>query len=218
MAATTPKHNIVAVGGLELWKTLLRPNTASTHLTLWAALFGSHLFHGFIGGPTAFMAVPRQTFGLLQSKIFPVYFGMGTVIPAALIANLAYAQGSISNLPSLPLATLVVPLVANAVNWFYLGPKATDLMFARHAQEKKEGVDAYKEKHKASPKMQAMSKQFARLHGISSLLNLASFAALIVHGSSSQTCADLGGEAHGLVPDGTQPPETPKLGESATTR
>lgn len=131
------------------------------------------------------MAVPRQTFGLLQSKIFPVYFGMGTVIPAALIANLSIAQGSITNLPTLPLVSLVVPLVANAINWLYLGPKTTKLMFQRHAQEKQEGIDAYKDKDKASPKIQAMSKKFARLHGISSLLNLASFGALIIHGSVS---------------------------------
>lgn len=222
MKTTTSRHNTAAVAGLELWKTLLKPNTASIHLTLWATLFGSHLFHGFIGGPTAFMAVPRQTFGLLQSKIFPLYFGMGTLIPTALIANLAYAQGSISKLPTLPLASLVIPFVANAINWLYLGPKTTKLMFERHAQEKQESVDAYKEKHKvrhapsppgshhfyhplsaaadhllipsptqASPKMQAMSKRFARLHGISNLLNLASFASLIIHGSVSGSTLDV---------------------------
>lgn len=185
MAATTPKHNFAAIGGLDLWKTLLTPTAASTHLTLWAALFGGHLWHGFIGGPVTFSALPRQTFGLIQSKIFPIYFAAGTIVPAALAANIAYANGGFNNLPTLPLYILSVPFVANAINWLYLGPKATKLMFERHAQEKKEGLDAHKDKDRVSPKIKAMSKQFAKLHGISSLLNLASFGALLLHGSVS---------------------------------
>lgn len=185
MAATTPKHNFANIGGLDLWKSLLVPNAASTHLTLWAALFGGHLWHGFIGGPVTFKALPRQTFGLIQSKIFPIYFAAGTIIPAALAGNIAYANGGFNDLPTLPLSILAVPFVANLINWVYLGPKATKLMFERHAQEKKEGVDAHKDKDRISPKIKAMNKQFAKLHGFSSLLNLASFGALLIHGSVS---------------------------------
>lgn len=171
--------------GLSMWKVLLTPNSASIHLLLFSTLFGSQLFHGFIGGPVTFGVVPRKTFGLMQSKIFPIYFGMGTVIPAALIGNLALAQGSLSAVPTFPLVALGVTMVTNAINWLYLGPKATKVMFERHELEKEEGVDAYKDKDKASPKMQQLSKTFSQLHGISSLLNLAGFGALVIHGSVS---------------------------------
>lgn len=136
--------------GLSMWKVLLTPNSASIHLLLFSTLFGSQLFHGFIGGPVTFQLVPRKTFGLMQSKIFPIYFGMGTVIPAALIGNLALAQGALSAVPTFPLAALGVTMVANAINWLYLGPKATNIMFERHELEKEEGIDAYKEKDKVS--------------------------------------------------------------------
>lgn len=136
--------------GLQLYKTLLTPNTASTHLMLFSTLFGSHLWHGFIGGPVTFKTVPRQTFGLMQSKIFPFYFALGTIIPTALIGNLALAQGGFSNLPTFPVVTLAISAVANAVNWLFLGPKATEIMFERHRLEREEGVDAYKDKDKVS--------------------------------------------------------------------
>lgn len=184
--ATPTTHSVANIGGFKhTLVSLVKPNTASVHLTAFALLLGSHAFHGFIGGPVAFSAVPRQTFGLLQSKIFPVYFAMGTLIPAGLIANLAYAQGSFKKIPDLPLYTLAVPLVANAINWLYLGPKATTLMFERHAQEKQEGVDAHKDKDRISPKIKAMNKKFAQLHGASSLLNLLSFGGLLLHSSVS---------------------------------
>jgi hypothetical protein len=182
--ATTTAHSQANLG-LSLWKTLVVPNTASTHLILYSVLLGSHTFHGFIGGPVAFTAVPRQTFGLLQSKIFPIYFGMGVAIPAVLIGNLALAQGGLSQIPTFPLATLATSLVANAINFFFLGPKTSSIMFERHRLEKEEGIDAYKEKDKASPKMKQLSKTFAQLHGISSILNLASYGALLLHGSVS---------------------------------
>lgn len=140
----TPTNNV----GLQLYKTLLTPNTASTHLLLFSTLFGSHLWHGAIGGPLTFKNVPRQTFGLLQSKIFPVYFATGTLIPTALIGNLALAQGGFKDLPVFPVATLAISAVANAINWFFLGPKATSIMFERHRLEKEEGIDAYKDKDK----------------------------------------------------------------------
>ncbi|PWN23016.1 hypothetical protein BCV69DRAFT_105342 [Microstroma glucosiphilum] len=171
--------------GLSMWKVLLTPNSASIHLILFSTLFGSHFFHGFIGGPVTFQQVPRKTFGLMQSKIFPIYFAMGTVTPAALIGNLALAQGSLSAVPTFPLAALGISMVANAINWLYLGPKATNVMFERHELEREEGIDAYKDKDKASPKMKQLSKTFGQLHGISSLLNLTSFGALILHGSVS---------------------------------
>lgn len=136
---------------LQFWKTLCVPNTASTHLILYSTLFGSHLWHGFVGGIVTFKTLPRQTFGLLQSKLFPIYFAGGAVIPAALIANLALAQGGFKNLPTFPVATLTVSAVANAINWLVLGPKTSQIMFERHRLEKQEGVDAYKDKDKVSP-------------------------------------------------------------------
>ncbi|CAO1618468.1 unnamed protein product [Sympodiomycopsis kandeliae] len=181
----TPTNNV----GLQLYKTLLTPNTASTHLLLFSTLFGSHLWHAALGGPITFKNVPRQTFGLLQSKIFPVYFAIGTLIPTALIGNLALAQGGFKDLPVFPVATLAISAVANAINWFFLGPKATNIMFQRHRLEKEEGVDAYKDKDKASPKMQQLSKTFAQLHGVSMLLNVASFGALTLHGSNQMCLA-----------------------------
>lgn len=148
--ATPSPHPAVNVG-LNMWKELVTPNVANTHLILYSALFGSHLWHGFIAGPIGFKTLPRQTFGLLQSKLFPAFFGAGTVVPAALIANLLISVGGrISTIPTFPLVNLAIISITNAVNWLYLGPRTTRIMFERHRLEKEEGIDAYKDKDKVS--------------------------------------------------------------------
>lgn len=53
---------------------------APYHLLSYASVTGITLWHSFIGGPIAFKNLPRQQFGLLQSKLFPVYFSLQSVL------------------------------------------------------------------------------------------------------------------------------------------
>ena len=48
----------------------------SVHLLSFATWFGTVFYTTFIAGITMFKALPRQTFGKLQSKLFPKYFSL----------------------------------------------------------------------------------------------------------------------------------------------
>ena len=49
---------------------------ATLHLLSFATWFGSVFYTTFIAGITMFKALPRQTFGKVQSKLFPKYFSL----------------------------------------------------------------------------------------------------------------------------------------------
>ena len=49
---------------------------ASIHLLSFGIYFGASFYTTFIAGLTMFKNLPRQTFGKLQSKLFPKYFAL----------------------------------------------------------------------------------------------------------------------------------------------
>jgi hypothetical protein len=52
---------------------------ATTHLLAYGIWLGSAFYTTFIAGFTLFKNLPRQTFGKVQSKLFPKYFNLGAV-------------------------------------------------------------------------------------------------------------------------------------------
>ncbi|KAG8943426.1 hypothetical protein FRC04_002891 [Tulasnella sp. 424] len=149
--------------------------------------YGMTMFHTFIGGIIQFRTLPRQQFGNLQSRIFPVYFGVSTSITTALLASWVFNHPDVVPNFSRPgLAdvaqawTLVVVGSMQALNWLYLGPLTSSLMFKRHKLERAEGK-SYTDPT-VSDEMKALTKKFGALHGISSLTNLISILGMTFHG------------------------------------
>lgn len=70
----------LALAGLSSPFSKLPSATLGTvHLLSFATWFGTVFYTTFIAGLTMFKALPRQTFGKLQSKLFPKYFGLCSV-------------------------------------------------------------------------------------------------------------------------------------------
>ncbi|KAG9078867.1 hypothetical protein FS749_009078 [Ceratobasidium sp. UAMH 11750] len=146
---------------------------------LYAYLFGS----SFI----AFRALPRQQFGMLQFKTFPIFFSTSTAITALLLSIWTMSHPEVRATPLnlgspvvLQAWFLISALVSHGLNLLYLGPKTSEVMFERHKlerSEKKQSSDPT-----ASAEMKALNKQFGVLHGISSLVNLLSFLCMLSHG------------------------------------
>lgn len=60
---------------------ILPPNVAATvHLLSFATWFGTVVYTTFVAGITMFKNLPRRVFGTLQSKLFPLYFQLGTIM------------------------------------------------------------------------------------------------------------------------------------------
>ena len=78
----------------------------------------------------------------------------------------------------MPLATV---LVTSAINLVAVGPATTRLMRERKHQETRDGKKSY-DAPPHSEEMEKLNKQFAWMHGVSSLLNMVGFVATIAYG------------------------------------
>ncbi|KAB5592628.1 COP9 signalosome complex subunit 6 [Ceratobasidium theobromae] len=154
---------------------------------LFSYIFGATLWGSFIAGFIAFRALPRQQFGLLQSRVFPVFFKSATAVTTTLLgiwaATHEEVRADIFNLNSSAVAQawiLALAVVSQTSNLIYLGPMTSEIMFERHKLERAEKKQY--DDPTASARMKELNKKFGALHGISSLANLFSFFCLLAHG------------------------------------
>jgi hypothetical protein len=175
--------------------TSLLTSPSPYHITTYGLLMGSQVFHSFVAGPLSFSALPRPQFAVLQATIFPVYFGVQTLLPALLAlsypAKPAYlsATGSLAGERQSLLhagsraelyAMLAIGLMGLA-NWAVVGPATTRVMRERKGQEVRDGKKSY-DKGPHSEAMRALNSRFGRLHGVSSLVNLGAVLATGYYG------------------------------------
>ncbi|ATY66885.1 hypothetical protein A9K55_000560 [Cordyceps militaris] len=181
---------------------------APYHILAYGTLVGTSFFHTFVNSPILFTNTERPVFSVIQTKIFPIYFGLQTALPAILAltfpgSTLLAAPNGFSTLlhesnrwgSLVPIATMFVSGVLNMV---VLLPASRAVMkqrqgqgpytleddigeFANHAVAKRDGKQWYDE-GPHSDEMRALSKRFGMLHGISSLLNLAVLIGSITYG------------------------------------
>ncbi|KAK1976121.1 hypothetical protein LZ30DRAFT_753670 [Colletotrichum cereale] len=163
------------------------------HIISYGALLGTTFFHSFVNGITMYRALERPAFATAQNALFPVYFAIQTALPAVLALTypgsrsfLGEHASSIGGLLQesnrysalLPIAAM---FVTGLVNLVVVLPKTVTVMKARYAQEKKDGKKSY-DPAPHSQEMQVLNKSFGKLHGISTLVNLAGFIAMIQYG------------------------------------
>ncbi|KAK9802564.1 hypothetical protein WJX73_003683 [Symbiochloris irregularis] len=142
----------------------------SVHLTGFAVWLGTNVWVS-VAGLIMFKNLPRQTFGKLQAKLFPPYFAANVAAIAVQIGSLAFTSGTT---PVVNQIALGGALVINLANWLVVEPGATRVMLERYQLENSPNRDAAKVKQ--------LYKQFGKLHGLSSSLNLGSLVGAFVHG------------------------------------
>ncbi|KAL7960719.1 hypothetical protein V8C34DRAFT_50217 [Trichoderma compactum] len=161
------------------------------HIISYGTLLGTTFFHSFINGIVMFRTVDRPSFSAAQSKLFPIYFGMQTAIPAFLALtfpgnSLLGIKGGISGLLEAPnkwssLVPIATMFVSGLVQLAVLLPATIKTMKDRRGQAKRDGGEWY-DKDAKSDEMRALNKKFGILHGISSLVNLVEFVAAVAYG------------------------------------
>ncbi|KAL0576574.1 hypothetical protein V5O48_005406 [Marasmius crinis-equi] len=151
----------------------------------WA--FGTAVWVTFFGGVIAYKALPRQQFGALQHKTFPIYFMQSIVLSSLLLGIWVFSHPDVVTHIANPFIadvaqvyTLGSVIFAQGTNYFVIGPLTSKTMFQRHKLEKEEGK-SYNEPG-VSQEMKALNRRFGSLHGISSLANLWAVIALGFHG------------------------------------
>ena len=146
---------------------------ALIHLLSFATWFGVTAWVTFVAGIVQFKNMPRQGFGKLQSKLFPIYFSLLSVAIVLCIGCSTAMGGVLATKASM--VNLAGGLVCTLLNVFALEPLTTSNMFARYEMENR-GSD------KTDPEAYGkLKKAFGPLHGVSSLVNLLAFIAAILH-------------------------------------
>ena len=173
----------------------------SAHLLVVATWFGTTVWTSFVAGLVMFKALPRHTFGRLQSKLFPRYFFLSAVclalaVSTAILAALPHAMTISDVAPKIsaslsggagdaPVA-LLAALVCVLINAVVLEPVATSVMFQRQAVENSLNRAVGQELPKTmrptdpklvqDPKWKKLSRVFGILHGFSTLINMGALA------------------------------------------
>ncbi|RUS21952.1 hypothetical protein BC937DRAFT_90907 [Endogone sp. FLAS-F59071] len=173
----------------------VKANTAGLHILTLSALTGMTFYVScvaFLG--VAFLGfIDRVRGGFVSgftTNHFPQYFGLGTGMSAVLCCTWMRLRPDI--LPTLvrgpwktdtwQLAALIAAMGCMAVNWGVLRPLTTSLMFTRHKFEKSTDANAYGlDQSKLSPEMRKLNRQFAVVHSVSTITNLAVFGVAIWH-------------------------------------
>jgi hypothetical protein len=146
----------------------------AAHVLAWGAQLGTTVYTTFFAGVLMFKNLPRQTFGRLQSHLFPAYF---SILAACQVIQAATLFLSPTGLARPQAISLGVGLAATLANLLWAEPAATESMFKRYALE---GAAPGAGRDEAA--ITALKKEFGKLHGLSSLFNLAALVACVSHG------------------------------------
>ncbi|KAM4676352.1 transmembrane protein 205 isoform 1-T2 [Discoglossus pictus] len=156
------------------------------HLLVLSASWGMQCWMTFVAGFVLIRGVPRHTFGLVQSKLFPFYCH---IVLGCSFLNLAIYAGYhprelLSSSESVQMALFFFSLILAALHARWFSPTTSKIMFKLHTIEREHKLggdvgmaansEGYKRLREQDPKYQALRKSFLRYHGISSLCNLLS--------------------------------------------
>ncbi|EPS39469.1 hypothetical protein H072_6632 [Dactylellina haptotyla CBS 200.50] len=168
------------------------------HLLSYSFLFGTQIWHSFIGGIVSFRVLPRAQFGALQRRLFPIYFALQFFLSMVLLVT---APKTLKNTLTGPTyGFLLTVLTTSLFNITVAVPFTAKTMDKRKAQEvfdgrsydgqklpgvsegaerggDKEGQEIIK-----SAEMKSLNKQFGIWHGVSSLANMGSVIGTIGYG------------------------------------
>ncbi|CAH2272959.1 transmembrane 205 [Pelobates cultripes] len=154
------------------------------YLLILSASWGMQCWVTFVAGFVLIRGVPRHTFGLVQSKLFPFYNHIVLVFSFLSLAVYAtyHPRDLLSPGETVQISLLFTSLILSALNARWFSPSTTKTMFKMQAIEKEHGlgggvglsanIEGYKLLREKDPKYQALRKSFLRYHGISSLCNL----------------------------------------------
>ncbi|XP_076977868.1 transmembrane protein 205 isoform X2 [Tamandua tetradactyla] len=155
------------------------------HLLVLSGAWGMQMWVTFVSGFLLFRSLPRHTFGLVQSRLFPFYFHISMACAFINLCILApqYAWTQLTFWEASQLFLLLLSLTLAATNARWLGPRTTATMRALQTLEKERGLggevpgtyqgpDPYRQLRDRDPKYGALRQAFFRYHGFSSLCNL----------------------------------------------
>ncbi|KAL5354720.1 hypothetical protein V496_03566 [Pseudogymnoascus sp. VKM F-4515 (FW-2607)] len=162
---------------------------APYHIIAYGTHLGAQVWQSFVSGITAYQTLERSQFNALQQRVFPRYFTFQTALPFLVALTYPGANHGASSYHGAlapanqwsVLYPLTTAFVCGLVNLVFLGPKTSELIRLRKAQEVKDGKKSI-DPAPHSKDMLTLNKRFARVHGASALVNMVSLGATVWYG------------------------------------
>ena len=134
------------------------------HFSAFVFWYGTLIYFTFIQAPILFKSLPRETFGLVQSKIFPTYYWISYLCGTLLVVtyHLLHPLKNYVSQDCIKITALCLMLLFSLAQGLWIGPKVSQLRLERQAAEENQDL----------PKVEVLARQFGKAHGISSLFNL----------------------------------------------
>ncbi|KAL9668253.1 hypothetical protein QQ045_002632 [Rhodiola kirilowii] len=131
----------------HIWSYLAWGRTLSSvmgilHLLGFCMAYGMAVWVTFVSSNVLSRALPRQQFGVLQSKVYPVYFrAMGYSVGMSLLGHLLTWRSRLwaEKAEMFQGYNLAFAFAMVMINLHYLEPRASKVMFERMREEKEEG-------------------------------------------------------------------------------
>ncbi|KAM9779774.1 transmembrane protein 205 [Neosynchiropus ocellatus] len=154
------------------------------HLLVLSFSWGMQVWVSFIAGFALVWQVSLHTFGLVQSKLFPVYFYclLGCNVVSLAVYAVYHPRELLDAHESLQMVLYLLALVMTGLNAQWFGPAVTEAMLQMREVETEHGLgnqigfksqkEAYAKLREQDPKYRAYRRSFGRYHGLSSLCNL----------------------------------------------
>ncbi|KAB1259649.1 Transmembrane protein 205 [Camelus dromedarius] len=159
--------------------------TKVVHLLVLSGAWGMQVWVTFISGFLLFRGLPRHTFGLVQSKLFPFYFHISMSCAFVNLCILAsqHTWAQLTFWETSQLCLLLLSLTLATINARWLEPHTTAAMWSLQKVEKERGLggevagshqgsDPYRQLREQDPMYSALRQIFFRYHGLSSICNL----------------------------------------------
>uniref|UniRef100_A0A3Q3W868 Transmembrane protein 205 n=1 Tax=Mola mola TaxID=94237 RepID=A0A3Q3W868_MOLML len=163
------------------------------YLLVLSFSWGMQAWVSFIAGFVLVRQVTRHTFGLVQSKLFPVYFYclMGSSVFGLALYAVHHPRELLDWHESVQMALYFLALITAGLNALWFGPSATEVMFQMREVEKERGLgnqiglgsqkEDYAKLKEQDPKYRGYKSLFGRYHGLSSFCNLIGFICTTVN-------------------------------------
>ncbi|HVM33531.1 MAG TPA: DUF4149 domain-containing protein [bacterium] len=139
------------------------------HFFAFVFWYGILVYFTFIQAPLLFKTLPRDLFGLVQSKLFPAYYILNYVCGTALVVTYHLIHPLKNYVPQdcVKITALCLMLLFSLGQGLWIGPKVGELRVQREAAEQA----------KDQPQVEALTRAFGKAHGISLLFNFVVVAA-----------------------------------------
>jgi|SRR5581483_6725898 len=134
--------------------------------------YGTLLYFTLVQAPVLFKTLPRPFFGEVQSKLFPPYYLISYICGTLLVITYHLLHPLKNYVPQdcVRITALCLMLLFSLFQGLWIGPKVSSLRLERQAAE-----ETYQKTNAPTDqdRINALSQEFGKAHGISSLINLA---------------------------------------------